>query len=134
MVRSVLFVAALLVGACEAPPRPDPLGPRAVRSLDRWQVEWRGDVLGQVVLLEIEDPDEPVRLHRAENVAGQWLGFVDARRRVWQRVPFEETEVFRGMYTLEQGLAVLYEVDGPVELVPVEAGEAPVAFPPREDR
>ena len=38
-------------------------------------------------------------------------------------VPFQEREVFRGIYPMEKGLALLYEVSGPVELTPAEAAE-----------
>jgi hypothetical protein len=89
------------------------------------------------VLLEIDDPGAPIRMYRAENRAGQWLGYLDANLGVYQRVPFEDREVFRGVHTMEKGLALLYEVEDRVELIPVETGtatEAAIRFPAREDR
>lgn len=138
--RLALTAAVLLgVAACSAPEPPDPFAPRAVHQRGRWAVSQDGRRLGEVVLLEIEDPAEPIRMYRAENSVGQWLGYLDADRRVFQRVPFEDREVFRGIYTMEKGLALLYEVEGAVELTPLEgpdgtATEAAIRFPPREDR
>jgi hypothetical protein len=58
-----------------------------------------------------------LRYYRAENRGHQWLGYVDLDGRVFQRLPFEEHEVFLGIYPMEKGLALLYEVDRPVRVL-----------------
>ena len=103
-------------GACRGAPSPGPLDPRPVHVVERWTARDAQRVLGSVVLLEIEDAAGPVRLYRVENDSGQWLGWVDAQGRVFQRVPFEDDDLFRGVYPMEKGLALLYEVPSPVRL------------------
>ena len=122
-----LFLAALAIlsiatGGCSSPQPADPLAPRAVHELGRWTVAQDGAELGSVVLLEIEDPIEPMRMYRVENAVGQWLGYVDAQGRVFQRVPFEEREVFRGIHPMNEGIALLFDRPAAVDLLP--AGEA----------
>lgn len=137
-VRCIALIAsAILAASCSTPPPPDPYAPRAVTETARWRVSRDGTALGHLLLLEIDDPTEPIRMYRAENTAGQWLGYLDANLGVYQRVPFEESEVFHGIYPMKEGLALLYEVDGPVDLTPVDrpaAAEASVHIPAREDR
>ncbi|MDA0373103.1 MAG: hypothetical protein O2865_04920 [Planctomycetota bacterium] len=119
--RAFLTLVPGIVLGCSAPLRPDPLAPRAVREVARFEAcDHAGSALGRVLLLEIEDPVLPVRRYRVENVAGQWLGYLDANLGVHQRQPFEVDEVFLGVYPMEKGLALLYEVEGPVRLTPVE--------------
>jgi hypothetical protein len=112
-----------------------------VRTAQRWEATLDGEVLGRVELLEIEDPVRPIRMYRAVTRSGQWLGYVDEQGRVFQRVPFEDREVFRGVYPMAEGLALLYEVDGKVGLAALapstadrDAAEATIRFPAREDR
>jgi len=130
-------LASGLLCACAAPARPDPLAPRAVREVARFEASDPTDrPLGRVLLLEIDDPVMPIRRYRAENASGQWLGYLDGNLGVHQRQPFEVDEVFLGVYPMEKGLALLYEVEGPVRLTPVELDrEAPaVVLPPRQNR
>lgn len=112
----LLVLAAL--GGCRTKPGPGPLDPRPVVELESWRAEIDGDAIGRVVLIEIQDREQPTRMYRVESRNGQWLGWVDLTGRVWQRVPFELEDVFRGLYPMEKGLALLYEVDAPVRLVP----------------
>jgi hypothetical protein len=44
--------------------------------------------------------------------------------------------VFLGIYPMEKGLALLYEVEGPVRLTPVELDReaSAVVLPPRQNR
>src|SRR5690606_34421882 len=71
---AALVLLTIAAGACSAPRPADPFAPRAVHELGRWTVARDGEALGSVVLLEIEDPDQPMRMYRAENAVGQWLG------------------------------------------------------------
>ncbi|MCC6783971.1 MAG: hypothetical protein IT457_14095 [Planctomycetes bacterium] len=120
---AVLVVVALAASACSTP-KPGPLDPRPVHERESWAAEANGTPLGRVVLLEIDDPAGPVRLYRVENASGQWLGWVDVAGRVWQRVPFQADEQFLGVYPMEKGLALLYEVEVPVRLAPQPDGPA----------
>lgn len=135
--RAVPWLVFGLLCACSAPQQPDPLAPRAVREVARFDAaDPTGRPLGRVLLLEIDDPVMPIRRYRVENVSGQWLGFLDGNLGVHQRQPFEVEEVFLGVYPMEKGLALLYEVEGPVQLTPVELDrEAPaILLPPRQNR
>jgi hypothetical protein len=135
--RVVSWLVSGLLLACVAPGQPDPLAPRAVREVARFESsDEAGRPLGRVLLLEIDDPVMPIRRYRVENVAGQWLGYLDANLGVHQRQPFEVEEVFLGIYPMEKGLALLYEVEGPVRLTPVELDReaSAVVLPPRQNR
>lgn len=109
------WAPALLVvaGACAGgpPANPGPV-PRPVRELERWEVRSDGRAVGRLVLLEIPDPGGDLRFYRVESPGGQWLGFVDLRGRVYQRVPFSTTEVYRGMYTMREALDLLLGESG----------------------
>lgn len=125
-------VLVILPGACRGgpPPSPGPT-PRPVREVERWEVRRDRRAVGRLVLLEIPDPHGALRFYRVESPDGQWLGFVDLRGRVYQRVPFSTTEVYRGMYTMREALNLLLgERDGSYAFalrsrrgVPVEAVE-----------
>ncbi len=122
----MLALLAIAAG-CRARPEPGPLEPRPVHTLETWVAESNGERLGVVSLMEIVDPAGKVRFYRAQNGSGQWLGYVDKWGRVFRSEPFVEHEVFVGTYPMEEGLALLYEQDRPVQLVPlaeVEAREA----------
>jgi hypothetical protein len=132
MVRASVLVVVVAASACRAGPPPNPLEPLPVVELDSWRVVL-GDVpIGRVALIEIADPVSPVRLYWVENASGQWLGYVDLQGRVYQRVPFRERERFLGMYSMENGLPLLFECEGPVRLVGV--AEAALVERGRGDR
>lgn len=122
--------------ACAATHRPSPLDPRLVHELERWRVASAdGRDIGEVVLIQIDDPAEPVRLYRAENASGQWLGYVDEAGRVFQRLPFHETERFLGMYPMAEGLMLLFEETRPVAVHRLGTSDERLpAAPGRDDR
>lgn len=124
----------VLVGACAAPPAPDWLGPRPVREVERWDVRAGERQLGRMMLLMIEHPDGPVPFYHVENAQGQWLGYVDVTGRVYQRVPFSMTEIFRGIHPMETALALLYEEPGPLLLAGAGAAALPVEAAARRGR
>ena len=132
--RTLGIALAVLAAACHSPRRPGPLDPRGVAIVESWRAEIAGRALGRVVLLEIQDPAAPVRLYRVENESGQWLGWVDAQGRVWQRLPFEPDDVFRGVYPMEKGLSLLYEVQVPVRLVQELEGATEASHVKTRDR
>ena len=122
---SWILMTGLGLSSCRSDPPLDPMQPRPVAEVDRWLVVADGESVGSIVLIEIEDPAGTVRFYRAESAAGQWLGFVDMSGRFFKRVPFRETEEYIGMYPMEKGLGLLFELDGPVSLrVPGGAGGA----------
>lgn len=122
--RAVVLAGLTTLGACGGAPAPGTLDPRPVRTLETWVAETEGILIGRVMLLEIEDPAGPVRFRRAVNASGQWLGYIDEWQRVYRREPFAEREVYLGMYTMEEGLALLYERRTPVHLIPLAEFEA----------
>jgi hypothetical protein len=123
----LLAAAVVLLLACVTERRlTSNLGPRPVRELDQWQVRVGDSVAGRLVLIEIEDPRGEARFYRAENARGQWLGYIDQSGRVYQRVPFSMVEVFRGIHTMEDGLALLFEREaGAVAIVPLDRDGQP---------
>lgn len=116
--RPTPLACCLLAGltACHSSPPPDPAAPRDVVDLERFAVSKDGRRLGSVVHREIRDPRAPVRYYMVENATGQWLGYVDAQGRVFRFEPFHAQERFLGIYTMDTGLGLLYDVDAPVRI------------------
>ena len=120
--RAFLWLGGL--AACHSPSlRPDPVAPREVVELQRYAVSKEGRRLGTLVRREILDPLQPVRYYLVENAVGQWLGYCDDQGRFYRYEPFAERERFLGVYTMDMGLGLLYDVAAPVRIVP-EAREA----------
>jgi hypothetical protein len=125
--RRIAGVLALLLTSCvtAVAPSSSPIGPWPVLELERWNVHAGDRLVGRLLLLEVQDQRSPVQMYQVQNAAGQWLGYVDAQGRVYQRVPFDMTERFRGIHSMEKGLALLYEESGPLRLArDVEAVDA----------
>lgn len=124
--RSLFAAAALCtaLAACRVDPPPSPLEPRKVHVVDEWVVEVDQETLGRVILIEIEDPVEPVRRYLARNRSEQRLGYVDPFGRVYRFEPFEEHEVFVGTYPMDEGMALLFELDSPPSLTPLSDYQA----------
>ena len=108
--------------------------PREVVEVTRWNVQHEGEDLGYLVLLEIRDPEGPIRFYRVENRGRQWVGHVALDGRFSRRVPFQEDEQDLGIYSMNNGLAVLYQVDEGAELSLVEGGGVSEATVPRLHR
>jgi len=123
----------LLLCCCSSPPEPSPYGPRPVRELARFEVLAENGVVGEARLLEIEDGSRGGRFYLVKNDQGQWLGYIDLDGRVYQRVPFSMTEVFRGAHPMEKALSLLYEQDSPLRLVPLVEGAPAEATARRPD-
>ena len=123
----VVVLLSVLLSSCvtAVTPSSPPIGPWPVLELERWNVHAGDRLLGRMLLLEVQDQRSPVQMYQVQNAAGQWLGYVDAQGRVYQRVPFDMTERFRGIHSMEKGLALLYEESGPLRLArDVEAVDA----------
>ncbi len=93
------------------------MSPRPVREIDSWTIARHASAIGRIRLLEIEDPKEPVRFYRVENLAGQWLGYIDDSGRVYKYEPFEQREKFCGVYPMQEGVAHLFDDGQAVEIV-----------------
>ena len=118
-IGGVLLLLPLVVPACVgSAPTSSPIGPWPVLELERWNVHAGERLVGRMLLLEVQDQRSPVQLYQVQNAAGQWLGYVDREGRVYQRVPFDMTERFRGSHSMEKGLALLYEENGPLRVAP----------------
>jgi len=87
-----------------------------VVDLARFAVSKEGRRLGTLVHREIRDPRGPVRYYLVENESGQWLGYADAEGRFYRYEPFRASERFLGMYPMDRGLALLYEVTTPLHI------------------
>ncbi len=108
---------SLLLFACQQPAQvPDPYEPRPVAVLGEYAVRAEGAVIGRVIEIEIQDPIWPETRYRVENLDRQWLGFIDAKGGVYKLMPFQMEEEFLGIYPMEQGLALLFDVKEPPKL------------------
>ena len=137
--RVLLACTALLCGAaCESTERkvpPQPLVPRNVVELERYEVRSDGQVLGLVLKFEIQDPAQPVRFWRIENSNGAWVGHANEQLRFSKRVPFQDDEQDLGIWPLEQGIAQLFDRQGEVQLRQLATAQpASVKQPVSEDR
>ncbi|MCC6671960.1 MAG: hypothetical protein IT458_12935 [Planctomycetes bacterium] len=126
-----LFVAQLLAACSAGPVARSEAAPRPVREVQAFDVLQAGQPLGQVRHLEIEDPRGTLRFYQVENAARQMLGYFDAQGRVYKRVPFRMDEAFLGIYTMEQGLALLFEVEAPLTVRARERDAAEASAPRR---
>ncbi len=97
--------------------------PYKVRKLEQWQVRCADRPIGTLVLLEVRGADQTLTYFRAETSAGQWVGRVGRDGRFYKNEPFRPVELGprdMGLYPMHQGLALLYEVEGPITVVPME--------------
>ena len=116
MRASLLFCVCLAAAGCVNAPSFDPAQPRRVDALHSWDVVDDQAVVGHLTLLRMDGPEERPSFYRVTNAHGQWLGFIDRQGRVYQRVPFAETELFRGMHPLPQALRILCGRNGDLRL------------------
>ena len=119
----MLVLAGLLATACETPQgNSSEFTPRPVVEVGKWQVESAGEVLGQVVKLEIRDPAAPVTFFRIVDRAGRHCGEATAKGRFSRRRPdFLGGDEDLGVLPMARGVALLLEASGTVELQPVPA-------------
>jgi len=111
------IAAFFSLAGCNAPPSPrPPLQPRPVVEVERWGVFDGGTRLGDLVLLEIRDPKGLVRFYQVEDGLGRIVGSATVSGRFGRRVPFQDEEQDLGVWRLERGVAMLFDLDGPVEL------------------
>lgn len=113
-----MAVLAVVAGCRSAAPEPDPAAPRPVHELGRYTVRKDGRRLGTLVYREIDDPRGAVRFYLVENDAGQWLGYADPEGRFFRYEPFRADEHFLGVYTMDSGLSLLYDVQPPLSILP----------------
>lgn len=102
------IAAALVLSACDStPPPPPPLQPRRVDEVARWEAFVGGTLVGEVVLLEIRDPQGALRFYQIEDAAGRLVGSATEIGRFSRRVPFQEEEEDLGVWSRERGVALL---------------------------
>jgi hypothetical protein len=120
-----LFAFACALAACaSSAPQPTPGAPIPVTEVARFEIRAGDRAVGNLVELRLEDPGQPQRFFRIENETGQWVGYASASGHFYRRVPFQDREQFVGMYPMQQGLARLYETEGPFEILPVAGAGA----------
>lgn len=108
--RRLIAAAGFVLLGCEATPEPpQPYEPRSVREVASFEVRRGGAQVGAIRHLEIEHPTDPVAFYRVENLAGQWLGYVDASGRVYRYPAFAAREEFVGVYPMDEGVAILFD-------------------------
>ena len=120
-----MLALAWACAACATPePGLDPFAPRQVSELGQWDLHAGGRLVGRAELMRIRDPNTPEAFYRVSNPRGQWLGFVDRQGRVYQRVPFAQAEIFRGVHPLPVALGLLCGESGPVVVRSANASAA----------
>ena len=75
------------------------------------------------MLLEIRAGEKPLTYFRAETTSGQWVGYVGRKGRFFKNEPFRpvaDGPRDLGLHAMNDGLALLYEVEGPITVVPME--------------
>ncbi len=102
-------------------PSPHDYVPRTVVELERLDLFFRGERIGELVRYEIQErpgraDSEAIRFWRVLSPAGAWIGHVSDQGRFSRRVPFRDEEQDLGIYPMAEGLAALIGVAGPVQL------------------
>ena len=98
-------------------------GPYKVSELEEWQVLAADAPIGRLVLLELRGREQVMTYFRAETTDGQWVGRVARYGRFFKNEPFRPIELGPrdlGLYTMREGLALLYEVEGPIKVTPMQ--------------
>ena len=121
MGRMLLAVLAVLAG-CASSDIPDPIGrPIPVRQLERFRVFGGDRLIGHLVLSEIAGQ----RYYRVVTPTGGWVGDVHQYGRFFKSEPFRERPRELGLYTMNEGLRLLFETEAPVRVLPMEGRGAP---------
>lgn len=97
--------------------------PYKIKKLEQWRVLSAGKHIGHLLLLEVRGGDQVLTYFRAETRAGQWVGRVGRDGRFYKNEPFRPVELGPrdlGLYSMHEGLALLYEVEGPITVTPME--------------
>ncbi|MHC4813049.1 MAG: hypothetical protein ACYTGW_07660 [Planctomycetota bacterium] len=121
----LLLTAYVCTAGCvaEGTTPPAKAGPYKVHKLEEWRVLAAGKPIGRLVLLEVRSEEQVLTYFRAETSGGQWVGRVARDGRFFKNEPFRPIELGPrdlGLYPMKQGLALLYEVEGPITVTPME--------------
>jgi hypothetical protein len=112
-------------------PKVHDLMPRAVAEVARYEAHSATGVIGVVRLLEIRDPQGPLRFWRIETRDGAWAGHATEQGRFSRRVPFREDEEDLGVWPMAQGVAQVLGAAATVRLQQVAVPEPASATPTR---
>ena len=75
--------------------------------------------------LTMQNASDGSQFQNSENSAvnldgrGKWVGYIDTSGRVYRYAPFETREEFCGVYPMQEGIALLFGIDGEVEITEV---------------
>jgi len=98
-----------------------------VKELGSRQLFTRGQLIGYLRELEIQQPSAPVRYFRIETSSRGWVGNIDGYGRFYKCEPFRDQPSDIGMYPMSEGLGRLFGIETPILIVdPGESGGAPV--------
>ena len=118
---------ALCTTGCVTESTSHPVSPAGafyrVKQIEEWRVLSAGKPIGRLLLLKVRGAGQVLTYFRAETSAGQWLGRVGRDGRFYKNEPFRPIELGPrdlGLYPMNQGLALLYEVEGPITVTPME--------------
>lgn len=125
LLTAYLVLGVLCTAGCVSESRTTPPSstPYKVRHLEEWRVLSADKPVGRLLLLEVSGADQVLTYFRAETNAGQWVGRVGRDGRFYKNEPFRPVELGPrdlGLYSMREGLALLYEVEGPITVTPME--------------
>lgn len=116
--RCVASVIPALLSACLSETTRSDFEPWQGHDLARHAVfDAEGNRVGEVVHQRFTHGERSFERYEVRNAWAQPLGFIDVDGRVFQRQIFEEREVYRGMYPMDEGVALLLETESEVRLV-----------------
>ncbi len=127
-------LSAAIFSACRSThdvPKVHDLAPRAVAEIARYEARTATGVVGIVRLLEIRDPQGPMRFWRIETRDGSWAGHASEQGRFSRRVPFRDDEEDLGVWPMAQGVAQVLGAASSLQLEQVAVADLAPTTPPR---
>ena len=122
--RRMLLAVLAVFPACisTTTPRQDPVGPYRVIVKERFRVMQGERLLGHLIYVQVADQ----RYFRVEMPSGGWVGDIRKYGRLLKSVPFRDLPREIGVYPqIGEGLARLFEVDGPLRILPLDGEGRP---------
>jgi hypothetical protein len=100
-------------------------GPYRVIEKERFRVMRAGQLVGNLLYLEIAVPERPTQYYRLGLPGGAWVGDIHMDLSFYKSEPFRDTPRWLGIYPMKEGLSLMLETPGPLQILPtVGSGEA----------
>lgn len=119
-----LLLAVWILGAfgCVTKTTPAPMpAPLEVKLKERFRVFSGEDLVGYLIYSEIAGQ----RYFRVVTPVGIWVGDIQRNGRFFKCEPFRERPRDLGMFTMHEGLELLFEARRPIRILPLEGRGEP---------